>query len=173
MRSLSAALLIAGIALTSLAEADVTIPMNFVDANGVGASAGKVTVTESKYGLVFTPELAGLPPGLHGFHVHENPSCQPGEKDGKAVPALAAGGHYDPAKSAKHGFPWGDGHLGDLPALYVSPDGVANQPVLAPRLKLSDLAGHSLMVHAGGDNHDDHPAPLGGGGARMVCGVIP
>jgi Cu-Zn family superoxide dismutase len=28
------------------------------------------------------------------------------------------------------------------------------------------------MVHAGGDNHADHPAPLGGGGARMVCGVF-
>ncbi len=28
------------------------------------------------------------------------------------------------------------------------------------------------MVHAGGDNHADHPAPPGGGGARVVCGVI-
>ncbi|HPY41396.1 MAG TPA: superoxide dismutase [Cu-Zn] SodC2, partial [Thiolinea sp.] len=28
------------------------------------------------------------------------------------------------------------------------------------------------MIHMGGDNHADHPAPLGGGGARMVCGVI-
>ncbi|HGP6958345.1 TPA: superoxide dismutase, partial [Vibrio cholerae O1] len=23
-----------------------------------------------------------------------------------------------------------------------------------------------------GDNHSDHPMPLGGGGARIVCGVI-
>jgi len=44
--------------------------------------------------------------------------------------------------------------------------------VLAPRLKLADLPGRSLMVHAGGDNHADHPAPLGGGGARVACGVI-
>ena len=29
-----------------------------------------------------------------------------------------------------------------------------------------------LAVHAGGDNHSDHPAKLGGGGARIVCGVI-
>lgn len=28
------------------------------------------------------------------------------------------------------------------------------------------------MVHAGGDNHSDHPQPLGGGGARFACGVI-
>jgi Cu-Zn family superoxide dismutase len=44
--------------------------------------------------------------------------------------------------------------------------------VLAPRLKLSDVKGKALMVHAGGDNHSDHPAPLGGGGARIVCGII-
>ncbi|HCO7123937.1 TPA: superoxide dismutase, partial [Escherichia coli] len=23
------------------------------------------------------------------------------------------------------------------------------------------------------DNHDDHPEPLGGGGARIACGIIP
>jgi Cu-Zn family superoxide dismutase len=172
MKALTLAALLATLPLSSMAAGSLTVTMNFVDENGIGASAGTVTVTESNYGLVFTPELAGLPAGLHGFHVHENPSCLPGEKDGKKVAALAAGGHYDPMKTGKHGFPWGDGHLGDLPPLFVNSDGVANQPVLAPRLKLGDLAGHSLMVHAGGDNHADHPAALGGGGARMVCGVF-
>jgi Cu-Zn family superoxide dismutase len=28
------------------------------------------------------------------------------------------------------------------------------------------------MIHAGGDNYADQPAPLGGGGARIACGVI-
>jgi Cu-Zn family superoxide dismutase len=30
----------------------------------------------------------------------------------------------------------------------------------------------SLMIHAGGDNYADQPAPLGGGGTRVACGVI-
>jgi len=52
-------------------------------------------------------------------------------------------------------------------------DGRANYPVLAPRLKsLLELQGHSLMIHLDGDNHQDHPALLGGGGARLACGVI-
>lgn len=157
----------------ALAENGVTIPMNLVDEKGVFTSAGQVVVTESKYGLVFTPALAGLPTGLHGFHIHENPSCAPKEKDGKQVAALAAGGHYDPQKTGKHGTPWGEGHLGDLPALSVDTEGKATQPVLAPRLKLADIAGRSLMIHAGGDNHSDNPAPLGGGGVRLYCGVIP
>jgi Cu-Zn family superoxide dismutase len=154
------------------ALADATVQMHMVDAKGVGASVGQVTITESKHGLVFSPSLKGLSPGLHGFHLHQNPSCDPKEQDGKMVAALAAGGHYDPNDTKRHGAPWGDGHLGDLPALYVNAEGNASQSVLAPRLKTSDLAGRSLMVHAGGDNHADHPAPLGGGGARVACGVI-
>ena len=47
-----------------------------------------------------------------------------------------------------------------------------SKTVVAPRLKVSDLAGHALVIHAGGDNYSDQPAPLGGGGARIACGVI-
>jgi len=168
--------LIAAMALAFLAEtarADITVPMNMADEKGAGPAIGTVVISESPYGLVFTPALTGLPPGLHGFHIHENPTCAPKEQDGKMVPALAAGGHYDPAGTKRHGMPWGDGHLGDLPALYVDATGAATNPVLAPRLKMNDVKGRSLMIHAGGDNHADHPAPLGGGGARVACGVIP
>jgi Cu-Zn family superoxide dismutase len=153
------------------AMGDINISMNLVDEKGIGSSVGKVTVSESRYGLVVTPMLTGLTPGLHGFHVHQNPDCMPKEKDGKMVAALAAGGHYDPQNTQKHGTPWGDGHLGDLPPLFVDADGNASQPVLAPRLKMADLKGRSLIVHVGSDNYSDHPAALGGGGARMACGV--
>lgn len=171
MKTLPLLLVLGAVSLA--ARAETVVPMNLVDENGTGVPIGSVTITESPYGLVFTPQLTQLPPGLHGFHVHEKPSCAPGEKDGKKVAALGAGGHYDPAGSGKHGLPWGDGHLGDLPALYVAADGSATYPVLAPRLKAADLKGRSLMVHLGGDNHADHPMPLGGGGARFACGVIP
>ena len=165
-------LIVALLLATGQAMADLSIPMFKVDENGVGSQVGKVEVSNSPYGLVFTPDLKGVAPGVHGFHVHQNPSCDAAEQNGKKVAALGAGGHYDPQGTGKHGTPWGDGHLGDLPALYVDAHGNATQPVLAPRLKESDLAGRSLMSHAGGDNHADHPAPLGGGGARLVCGVI-
>jgi Cu-Zn family superoxide dismutase len=152
--------------------AEISVPMMVTDTAGPGATVGVVRIVETAHGLALYPMLKGLKPGLHGFHVHENPSCAAVEKDGAKVPALGAGGHLDPQGSKKHGEPWGDGHLGDLPALYVAEDGSASNPVLAPRLKLADVKNRSLMVHAGGDNHADHPAPLGGGGARGVCGVI-
>ena len=147
--------------------------MTLVDTKGQGAAIGEIVLSESRHGLVLTPRLKGLPPGLHGFHVHERPSCAPAEKDGAMVAGQAAGAHYDPQGSGHHGLPWGDGHLGDLPALYVAADGTATYPVLAPRLTRKDVSGRSLMVHAGGDNHADHPAPLGGGAGRIACGVIP
>jgi Cu-Zn family superoxide dismutase len=105
--------------------------------------------------------------------VHQNGSCDPAEKDGKMSAAEAAGGHYDPEQTGKHLGPYADGHLGDLPALYVNADGSADYPVLAPRIsKLADIQGRALMIHAGGDNHANHPEPLGGGGSRVACGVI-
>jgi Cu-Zn family superoxide dismutase len=167
--------LIACVALLVAAPAladTMTIPIHACGEKGMGDQLGTVKAEDTAYGVLFTPALKGLAPGVHGFHVHENGDCGPAEKDGKMVPGLAAGGHFDPGKTGKHLGPYADGHLGDLPPLYVMADGSANVPVLAPRLKVKDLAGRSLMIHAGGDNFSDHPHALGGGGARMACGVI-
>ena len=161
------------LALGTVHAASLEVPMNLVSADGAPQAIGSITIDETAYGLVFTPKLQSLPAGIHGFHVHENGSCEPGVKDDVKVAALAAGGHFDPQKTGKHLGPYADGHLGDLPAIYVTHDGIANYPVLAPRLKtLSQIKGHALMIHAGGDNHSDMPKPLGGGGERMACGVI-
>lgn len=157
---------------TSATFAEIVVPINQVNKSGVGESVGQITITESKYGVVFTPSLKNLTPGVHGFHLHQEPSCEPKEKDGKIEAAGAAGGHYDPASTKVHGTPWGEGHLGDLPPLYVEANGSSKQPVLAPRLKLADVSGRTIMIHAGGDNHSDHPVALGGGEARIACGVI-
>lgn len=169
---ISAALVTAACMSSPAMAAEATATLNMLTETGNGAAVGTVAITETKYGLVFTPSLTGLPPGFHGFHVHDKGSCASGPQDGKTVPGLAAGGHYDPANTKKHGLPWGDGHMGDLPGLVVDAGGNAMNPVLAPRLKLADVKGRALMVHMGGDNHSDQPAPLGGGGARMACGVI-
>lgn len=159
--------------LTSYAFADeIVIQMQLVNEQGFGKNIGTVAATDSKYGLLLIPKLSDLAPGIHGFHVHQNADCSPAMKDGKPVAGLAAGGHLDPAETGKHEGPYGKGHLGDLPVLYVGADGKATLPILAPRLKIADLKGRLLMIHAGGDNYSDQPEKLGGGGARIACGVI-
>ncbi len=148
----------------SSAYADVTIQMNLTTPTGVGKSMGTITVADTEYGLLLTPNLTGLSPGMHGFHIHLNPSC---DNNG-----MAAAGHLDPKHTGKHLGPYNDkGHLGDLPVLMVDKDGTATTPTLAPRLKLADIINHSIMIHSGGDNYSDNP-PMGGGDGRMVCGVI-
>lgn len=161
-------LAVAGAQAGEDSDKTMSVTMHTVNEDGTGESIGEVQVKETDHGVVFEPDLENLSPGLHGFHVHTNPSCQPS----KATPAGAAGGHYDPGDADSHGTPWGDGHLGDLPALYVDEEGNATHPVLAPRLEIQDLRGRSLMIHAGGDNYSDHPKPSGGGGARVACGVF-
>ena len=152
--------------------ADMVVTMNLVNEHGVGKSIGTITISDGPKGLVFMPNLSDLSPGSHGFHVHQNPDCGTGMKDGKTVPGLAAGGHYDPAATGKHEGHEGKGHLGDLPTLTVNADGKATTAVTAPRLTMADVKGRSLMIHAGGDNYSDQPAPLGGGGTRVACGVV-
>lgn len=172
-QSVFAAVVVAGLlAAVPVFAADLVVTMNLVNEQGVDKSIGTVTISEGPAGLVFTPKLTNLAPGPHGFHVHQNPDCAEGMKDDKLVAALAAGGHYDPAGTGKHEGPEGQGHLGDLPALTVAADGTATTAVTAPRLKMSDVQGRSIMIHAGGDNYADQPAPLGGGGARIACGVV-
>ena len=151
----------------------VTVTINLTSTQGIGPEVGKITLEDTGYGLILTPDLANIVPGAHGFHVHENPSCEPAEKDGKIVPGLAAGGHYDPLNSGYHGGPYQDGHLGDLPPLFADKDGNSTIPVLAPRLNVANVLGRSLMIHFHGDNFSDDPKPLGGGGPRLACGVIP
>ena len=157
-------LLLSSFLVLPLAYASTTVTMNLVAPKGPGKAIGTITAEDTPYGLLLTPKLSDLTPGSHGFHVHVNPSCDDN--------GMAAGGHLDPEKTGKHLGPYNTaGHLGDMPPLYVDKDGTATLPVLAPRLKESDIKDRSLMIHAGGDNYSDTP-PMGGGGARVACGIV-
>lgn len=152
--------------------AEKVVAMRAISETGVGKIIGIIKLADSAQGLLITPDLAELPPGERGFHIHQNPSCATLEKDGKKVAGLGAGGHYDPAHSGKHEGPAGAGHSGDLPALVVAADGTATQSVVAPKLKVADVIDRAIIIHAGSDNYSDDPKPLGGGGARIACGII-
>jgi Cu-Zn family superoxide dismutase len=100
------------------------------------------------------------------------PNCGPAMKDGKMQAGLAAGGHYDPHATGKHEGPKGDGHRGDLPVLNVDAKGNATEMMHAFRLSVEAVRGRAFVIHEGGDNYSDQPKPLGGGGARIACGVV-
>lgn len=133
--------------------------------NATKEALGTITFEDTRYGLLMHLNLGGLPSGAHGIHLHTNPSC--------AGDGSAAGGHWDPKNTDKHRGPFDNsGHLGDLPVIYADYDGLVHSDILAPRLKVADLYGHSLIIHAGGDNYLDEPIANGGGGDRIACVVI-
>lgn len=150
---------------SQLSYANYTVPMTMVDGKGAGKALGDIHIEAAQCGVLLKPNLHGLSPGIHGFHVHEKPSC--------ADRAMAAGAHLDPTATGKHNGPYvADSHLGDLPVLIVDKKGRATLPVLVPRFTLDSLKNHALMIHAGEDNYSDRPQKLGGGGDRIACGII-
>jgi Cu-Zn family superoxide dismutase len=169
MLILTAALLLAA---GNVVAGETTVQMHLLTESGSGENIGRVTISDGSHGLLLIPDLQGLPEGIHGFHIHQKPDCGAVMKEGASIPGLAAGGHIDPFNTESHQGPYGQGHLGDLPALYVDSSGRADLPLLAPRLKTDFLKGRALILHGGGDNYSDVPKKLGGGGARIACGVI-
>jgi Cu-Zn family superoxide dismutase len=162
-----------GLAAQSAAAATAFANLYLATPTGRGAAVGSAIFDDTGSGARIRLNLHGLPPGQHGFHVHDKGSCDPNTKDGQMVMAGAAGGHYDPNLTGKHEGPAGMGHVGDLPYLTVAADGSDGEVLAAPRIHdVRALHGHALMIHAGGDNYADAPAPLGGGGARIACGLI-
>ncbi len=148
----------------ALSARSITVKIYKVSKRAKGHYVGTIIAKDTRKGLLLVPRLKGLSSGYHGFHLHVNPSCKNFAK--------AARAHWDPQKTEHHRGPYrSNGHRGDLPALYFNAAGVAQRAVLAPRLRVSDLKGHTFVIHQGGDNYTDYP-PNGGGGARVACGVI-
>jgi Cu-Zn family superoxide dismutase len=169
--------LIAAVCVMTIAPpagaADLTSTLLRATYKGPGESVGTVTISGSEGGAQFHLALHGLPPGPHGFHVHENGECGPIFINGARIPAGAAGEDWDPELTGKHAGPTGDGRLGDLPVIDVAADGTATQTLTAPRIKdIERLRGRSLVIQTGGDNYSDEPVPGGGGGLRLACGAI-
>lgn len=131
---------------------------------------GNATLTETPQGLKVVVKVAGVPPGKHGFHIHEGGAC--GDQ-GKA-----AGGHFNPA-GVPHGFLPKDGpakaHAGDMGNLEVGPDGAGAATVVLPGVSLKGTGntpsanGRAIIVH---EKADDFGQPTGNAGGRIGCGVI-
>lgn len=155
-----------------LAE-ELRAEMYLITPEAMNKPIGLVMIARTDAGAKFVANLQGLPPGQHGFHVHENGDCGSGPTDDGTIAGMAAGGHYDPEHTGTHLGPEGQGHPGDLPFLTVQADGRGVGETIAPRIKnAAQLKGKALIIHAGGDNYSDQPEPSGGGGARIACGII-
>lgn len=138
--------------------------------------AGHVVFRQTRSGILPTvqviAEVSGLEPNsVHGFHIHENGTCEPDFN--------AAGGHYDPgpnsnsAADANHPF-----HMGDMPNLRADGHGVARFKHITSRITIAegplsvfDANGSAVIVHTNEDQGTTG-VPGGAGGPRLACGVV-
>ena len=126
-----------GLTLIGTAQGqELRAEMYLITPEAMNQPIGLVLITSTGTGVKLVADLQGLPPGQHGFHVHENGDCgSDPTDDGTIAAGMAAGGHYDPERTAAHLGPEGQGHLGDLPFLTVQADGKGVGEAIAPRVK--------------------------------------
>jgi Cu-Zn family superoxide dismutase len=135
--------------------------------NSEGAAVGTATLFETGEGVNISLKVMNLPPGNHGFHIHENGECIPPD-------FKSAGGHFAlPAE--RHGFESvGEPHLGDMLNLQIADDGSAEIQRLLSGATLGDgmysLLDKAIVIHAEPD--DNQSQPSGNTGSRIACGVI-
>lgn len=131
--------------------------------------SGKVEFEETAEGLKIQASVFNVPPGKHGFHIHEFGSCADSGK--------AAGGHFNP-ENAPHGLLAKDGftraHAGDLGNIEVSAEGGGQlDEALISGLSLTsgkyNVTGKAVILHA---KEDDFGQPVGNAGDRIGCGII-
>lgn len=159
-----------------------------------GNLVGTVQLRPTAHGTLITANLMNLPPGAHGFHIHERGVCEPPDFQ-------SAGGHFNPT-GAEHGFDSPnsrDYHAGDLPNIHVNAEGRGVSEFYAERLtvrpdqstaqsgrqttgaggqgtagtgsgpfSLLTPEGTAVMVHAGPDDYRS----MDSAGGRIACGVI-
>lgn len=100
------------------------------------------------------------PIGPHGFHIHENGTCEVGNPQ---EPFQAAGGHWNP-RNQPHG-----NHAGDFPVLF-SNKGRSSMCFFTNKFTSAEVVGKSIIIHKNPDDYRTQPA--GDAGKRLACGII-
>lgn len=151
--------------MTGMEEMDSTAVVQLAPTEG-SSVVGTATFMPMNGGVHVEATVAGLEPGLHGFHVHENGDCS-------APDASSAGGHFSPEDSPHGGPDDQERHVGDLGNLEAGEDSTAEYSRVDSMLTMSganSIIGRALVVHAGEDDLTSQPS--GDSGDRLACGVI-
>uniref|UniRef100_A0A2H4GBT4 Superoxide dismutase [Cu-Zn] n=1 Tax=Bursaphelenchus mucronatus TaxID=6325 RepID=A0A2H4GBT4_BURMU len=136
-----------------------------------GEKIGTLNLVQEDGKLKITGKLSGLPPGQHGFHIHE--------KSDLTNNCLNTGGHFNPFEK-DHGAPSDEErHAGDLGNILVKDDGtvdIAVEDHLASLEGNTNVLNHAVVVHEKADDlgkgGDAGSKKTGNAGSRLACGVI-
>jgi Cu-Zn family superoxide dismutase len=180
--AIAAASLLAGsISLTACTHKGGSGPIGAAPAvplvNAAGQIMGEVRGGDGDNGAELQITAHGLPPGVHGIHIHDVGICQPPD-------FKSAGGHWNPANK-QHGSQNPNGeHMGDLQNVTVAADGTLKARIVVPGTYLTNLGrnvkagavpildtnGAAVVIHAKPDDYKTDPS--GNSGDRIACAVL-
>jgi Cu-Zn family superoxide dismutase len=129
---------------------------------------GEVLFSETRRGIHVRASFTALPPGEHGFHIHSA-----GDLRGEGC--AGACDHWSLTPSDHGGAPHHGGprHTGDLGNISATS---GNYTYTLEGVKLTDLFGRSVIVHAGPDDlglgNEPDSKITGHSGARIACAII-
>ena len=111
-------------------------------------------------------DLTNVPPGVHGFHIHDKGDC--GDNGN------AAGGHFNPS-SMPHGAPDAvSHHAGDFGNVTAGANGTVNTTFTTHSITVAagpnSVVGHAVILHGNPDDLTSQPS--GNAGPRIACGVV-
>ncbi|MFD0713851.1 superoxide dismutase family protein [Paenibacillus sp. GCM10027626] len=157
---------ISSISPAAFASSTAHKPIAVTIINSEGKEIGTATIVQQKNAVQINIKAEKLPPGLHGFHIHETGLCE--------KPDFKSAGEHLNLTHKHHGFNNPKGfHTGDLPNLLVQKDGTVEATIESKVFTLNDLqkpGGTALVIH---EKQDDYVTdPSGNSGNRIACGVI-
>lgn len=152
---------------TSTSGASASVTAKVVDAGG--RELGVLTFADAGAAISVDGTLRGLPPGVHGLHIHAVGRCE-------GPDFASAGPHWSPTPKQHGSTNQAGPHHGDLMNLTVGADSsvVVKMSTPAGSLRgenpLLDADGASIVIHATADDYKTDPS--GNSGARIACGVV-
>jgi superoxide dismutase, Cu-Zn family len=155
------------IAACAHGKASTPMAMSVMQPTSGSSVSGSVHFQELGDGSVQVKvDLTGVPPGVHGIHVHEKGAC--GDN------GMAAGGHFNPM-GMTHGSPDAvTHHAGDFGNVNAPSSGEIHEQFVTRSVTVSpgsmSVAGHAMILHANPD--DLVTQPTGNAGGRIACGVV-
>jgi Cu-Zn family superoxide dismutase len=145
--------------------------------NAAGEIIGEVRGGDSDRGATLLLNAQGLPPGVHGIHLHDIGICEGPSFE-------SAGPHWNPTGRQHGGQNPQGAHAGDLQNVTVGEDGRLRVQIVVPGTYLRnegrevrpgaheilDASGAALVIHAQPDDYRTDPS--GNSGDRIACAVL-
>ncbi|KAF7728388.1 Superoxide dismutase [Cu-Zn] [Apophysomyces ossiformis] len=152
----------------------ITIMVNAIAVfKGFAAITGTVLFTQPENGgnVSVSATFGGLPPGLHGFHIHQYGNLTNG--------CDSTGAHYNPFNKTHGGPQDAERHIGDFGNVQIGADGTGRFTITDDQVRLdgpTSVIGRAVVIHAGVDDLGRGNSPdsktTGNSGSRLACAVI-